>query len=369
MSLHSAKMDLQVASELRMVLEQYDLGKLVWYEKNERGFVNVGFAIETDAARRYFLRKYKRGIKEAEIQFEHSLINHLVAEQFPPVARLYPTRAGLTYLHRLENDQDSEGVFYAIFDYLPGEDRFTWVDPDCTPEELKNAAITLAQFHNATSHFAPQRQRVEPKILDLLPVIIEIVKECPSKDKGTSFDRYLFENLPFILQSLQRTRAILEEPQARKMVQLVIHCDFHPGNLKYEGEQVVGLFDFDWSKVDARCFDVALAIWYFCAVWAGDGDGALRLGQVEMFLGAYQGWLQGRAGVGPLDPQEGKYLPYMINASNLYVMNWTILDYYAKEVDPQEYLIYLRHSVEFSRWFEVQDNFDRLEKIVFGLTG
>jgi homoserine kinase type II len=153
------------------------------------------------------------------------------------------------------------------------------------------------------------------------------------------------------------------------MVQLVIHCDFHPGNLKYDGDQVVGLFDFDWSKMDARSFDVALALWYFCTGWSGGGDGILRLGQVETFLRAYQGWLGGRFGLGPLDPVEGKYLPYMINASNLYVLNWTILDYYGKDVDPQEYMIYLQHHVRFLHWFEDRDNFAQLEKIARDLSG
>jgi len=358
-----------VVSELREILEHYDLGQLTGYEKNERGFVNVAYAIETDAGRRYFLRKYKRGIKEEEIQFEHSLIRHLVAEKSPPVARLYPTHEGKTYLHKFEGEGDTQGVYYAIFDYLPGEDRFTWVDPICTDEELKNAAATLAQFHHAVAQLTPEGKRVEPKILELLPVIDEYVRGCPARDKHTLFDRTLFENLPSILENLQRTRAILEEPEARRMVQLVIHCDFHPGNLKYDGDQVVGLFDFDWSKMDARCFDVALALYYFCVTWSGEGDGVLRLDQVETFLSAYQDWLRGRPGVGPLDAAEGKYLPYMINASNLYVLNWTILDYYGKDVDPQEYMIYLRHHVKFLRWFEDRDNFARLEKIAADLTG
>ena len=59
----------------------------------------------------------------------------------------------------------------------------------------------------------------------------------------------------------------------------------------------------------------------------------------------------------------------MINASNLYVLNWTILDFYGKDVDPQEYMIYLRHHVNFLRWFEDRDNFARLEKITRDLAG
>ena len=39
-----------------------------------------------------------------------------------------------------------------------------------------------------------------------------------------------------------------------------MHCDYHPGNLKWVDEQGVGLFDFDWSKLDYRVFDIARGV-------------------------------------------------------------------------------------------------------------
>ena len=44
------------------------------------------------------------------------------------------------------------------------------------------------------------------------------------------------------------------------MPHCAIHCDFHPGNLKYENNRVVGIFDFDWSKIDLRLFDLRMAV-------------------------------------------------------------------------------------------------------------
>ena len=76
-------MDSPIAAELKEVLAQYSLGELIDYEKNERGFVNTAYSIYTHASgerHHYFLRKYKRGIEEQELIFEHSLIEHLVAE-------------------------------------------------------------------------------------------------------------------------------------------------------------------------------------------------------------------------------------------------------------------------------------------------
>jgi hypothetical protein len=41
----------------------------------------------------------------------------------------------------------------------------------------------------------------------------------------------------------------------------------------------------------------------------------------------------------------------MINLGNLYILNWTVTDYYTNPVDVDEYLVYLRHSINFSHWF------------------
>jgi hypothetical protein len=53
-----------ITSELIDILSNYDLGELVEVEKNERGYVNTSFAIQTiknGVRSRYFLRKYKVG--------------------------------------------------------------------------------------------------------------------------------------------------------------------------------------------------------------------------------------------------------------------------------------------------------------------
>ncbi len=46
------------------------------------------------------------------------------------------------------------------------------------------------------------------------------------------------------------------------------------------------------------------------------------------------------------------------------MLNWTILDFYSKDVDPREYLIYLRHHVHFTRWFEAAGNLERLKVLI-----
>ena len=51
----------------------------------------------------------------------------------------------------------------------------------------------------------------------------------------------------------------------------------------------------------------------------------------------------------------------MIQAGNLYVLNWALLDFYQKEVDADEYLGYLHHHVRMIPWIEDEANRARIE--------
>jgi homoserine kinase type II len=170
-----------------------------------------------------------------------------------------------------------------------------------------------------------------------------------------------------VSDNIATTMAALSEPQARTLPEIVIHCDYHPGNLKFTSEAVTGLFDFDWSKIDLRVFDLGLALWYFCTSWQGSEDGRFRLDWARTFLRAYQETLAAHPEASSLSPAEAHYLPVMINAGNLYVLNWTILDYFAKDVDPQEYLVFLDHSLNFTLWYEDEENRRGLESVTFSL--
>jgi len=354
-------------TELAEILSHYDLGQPAGSELNDRGFVNISYAIKTldsqGNQKTYFLRKYKTGIQEAELIFEHSLIRHLAGKGVCPVAWVHPTQSGSPYLARDENNADTNPRFYAIFDFLPGEDRYTWVYPRCTPTEIANSAAVLARFHTALYDWQPEGARSEAKILDLLPEILHFLENVQQHSKGTIFDDYLLVNLELLIQNARQTLRELSVPDVLQLPQMVIHCDYHPGNLKFEGAQVTALFDFDWSKIDFRCFDIGLALFYFFTSWETE-DGQFRLDEAETFLKAYQETLQNVQAPGPMKKPELKYLPAMLSAANIYVLNWTLLDFYSKTVDPQEYLVFLAHAVEFIRWLNTGNHAEQFLEMV-----
>ena len=355
---------IQESSLNNIVLKYYDIGVLVDSEKLHLGYVNESYIIEIERdgkKKKCFFRKYKQGIKEEEVIFEHSLINHLVKKNFRIVARVISTKDRKTYVRQSER---GENVFYAIFDFLTGDDRYTWVNPTCSDGELRDAATLLAQFHDTVYDLEPKGKRYEAKIIDLLPEIAEFVEERAQKAGKTVFDRYFLENTNFIQKTIQCVQRVMEKDEYKELLQLVIHCDYHPGNLKFQNGEITGLFDFDWSKVDLRSFDVALAMTYFCVAWEGEQDGDLQLNKVAVFLDAYQDILRNTPALEPICDIELKFLPYLIGASNMYILYWTIRDFYDTEGDPQEYLIYLQHSIRFMEWLENKDNWKQLARTI-----
>ena len=335
--------------ELRHILSQYNLGELVAYQRDERGTVNTSFTIDLVShgkPKRYFLRRYKKGVKEEELLFEHSLLTHLIEKNFSLVSRVHPTRDGRSYL-KYAGDPP---VFYAIFDFLEGEDTFTWINPRCNPSEIISSAEALAGFHRAIYGWVPQGQRHEPRIVDLLPALPGFIEDILQMGRQDAFTDYLHANRGPILQHIGELLTILHRPGYQGLPQLVVHCDYHPGNLKFAAGKVVAMFDFDWSKVDVRGFDIGLAIVYFFSSWDEAENGQLRLEGMELFLRSYQSKLADDPGIGPLSLAEQEHLPALIAAGNLYVMNWAFQDYLHKPVDPQEYLGCLRHHTQMIPW-------------------
>jgi homoserine kinase type II len=328
---------------VELMEEFYDLGRVQEVYEIFGGYVNrsYGLVVQRGGIRKdYFLRNYKPGIAEHEIKFEHALITHCAARGFTIAARVIANRQGATYIKPAKGKS-----FFAVYEFLEGEDKYTWNNPNLNDEEFVSASKMLATFHTAAMGFDPgQFHRAEPPVRDLLPTLSAEFKKYASTRRNSKFNSFFSSHLKNILASIDHTW--ITEADASQMPLCPIHCDFHPGNLKYENNRVVGIFDFDWSKIDLRLFDVCMAVDYFCCSWDEKNDGDLRLEKAALFLNAYQGQLHQTDGMKPLNAVEIKNLPDMLTAANLCIMNWIVSTFHADDdLNDYEYLAYLRHSV------------------------
>ena len=329
---------------VELMEESYDLGRVQEVYEIFGGYVNrsYGLVVQRGGIRKdYFLRNYKPGIAEHEIKFEHALITHCAGRGFTIAARVIANRQGATYIKPAKGKS-----FFAVYEFLEGEDKYTWNNPNLNDEEFVSASKMLATFHTAAMGFDPgQFHRAEPPVRDLLPTLSAEFKKYASTRRNSKFNSFFSSHLKKILASIDHAR--ITEADVSQMPLCPIHCDFHPGNLKYENNRVVGIFDFDWSKIDLRLFDVCMAVDYFCCSWDEKNDGDLRLEKAALFLNAYQHQLHQTDGMKPLNAVEIKNLPGMLTAANLCIMNWIVSTFHADDdLNDDEYLAYLKHSVK-----------------------
>ena len=336
---------------IELIEENYDLGKVIEVYEIFGGYVNRSFGIyvlKDGKQSEYFVRKYKNDITDKEIMFEHKLIEFSIKNGLHMAAGLILTNDKRTYIKAKGESTDH----YAVYEYLQGEDKYTWDNPNCNDTEYASSAEVLAIVHNAARNFDSQGlERIEPKIMEFLPTRADVYKEFAARKINTKYHTYYLKNVDMILKVINSSQ--IPESIWRKMPLNPCHNDFHPGNLKYKNNKAVGIFDFDWSKIDIRLFDVCLALAYFCSSWDDETDGVLRLDKCAIFLKSYQQKLKELGGLTPLNDLEKEYFPTVMAAANLYLVNWDTCAYYnGSDLNEYEYIAYLSHNVRLMKWIE-----------------
>ena len=133
-----------------LIEENYDLGKVRGVKNIFGGYCNKSYAVWMSAnnrTHRYFLRLYQPKAIESEILFEHALLNHLRSNGFTLAAAIIPCRNGATMVHTpAPENHRGDTALWALFEFLDGEDKYSWTDTDLTDKEFMSAADALAQL-------------------------------------------------------------------------------------------------------------------------------------------------------------------------------------------------------------------------------
>ena len=340
----------------RLMEDNYDLGEFTRTKAILGGCCNKSYAVwmsVDDGAQRYFLRLYNPNAMEKEIRFEHALVNHLRANGFTLAAAVVPCKNGETLMVTPPPaDHPGTQAFWALFEFLEGENKYSWTDTDLTDNEFVSAAGILAHLHHCAHGFRkpPGAERVQPRIMAFLPTFKNTFSTFLKKAADRRCDRLFRDNYSAICKALDDAATF--EAGFQGMMELPIHCDYHPGNLKYRDEKGVGIFDFDWSKIDFRLFDVALGLVYFTSIWDAHAAG-LRPDKFTLFLSTYNDACRQSDRIAPLTKQEQGALVPMLTIANLYVLNWDLVDFYnTAAADDALYYGFIHHNIDLMHWIE-----------------
>lgn len=355
MELYSDLNSERLTETIRGLMEEnYALGEVKRVKNILGGYCNKSYAIwmsANDRTHRYFLRLYQPKAVEGEILFEHALLRHLRSNGFTLAAAIVPCRNGGTVVHTPAPENHGGSIaLWALFEFLDGEDKYSWTETDLTDKEFISAADALAHLHHCGHGFKKPSKvgRIQPQIMAFIPTFKKTFSAFLEQAGDLRCDRLFKTNFEAICKALDD--ATFHDATFQGMQKIPIHCDYHPGNLKYRDEKCVGVFDFDWSKIDYRLFDVALSLVYFTGIWDDQGAG-LRLDRFSLFLRSYNDACHRFANIDPLTEQEQRYLVPMLSIANLYVLNWDLVDFYnASEPDDDEFYRFFDHNIGLMHW-------------------
>ncbi len=344
----------------RLLEENYDLGNLTRVKEVFGGYYNKSYEVWMlmhGHTHRYFLRLYNPQTVKNEILFEHALLNHLSSKGFTLLAAIVPCRNHDTVVCTSppENYRE-EKAFWALFEFLEGEDKYSWTYTSLTKKELISAAKIFAHLHNCGLDFEnpPGIDRAQPRIMEFMPTFKKTFTAFLEQANDRLCDRLFKENFEPICRALDYAGSF--DVKFEGMLEIPIHCDYHPGNLKFRDEKGVGVFDFDWSKIDYRLFDVALGLIYFTSIWDGQATG-LRPDRFYLFLSTYNEACHRLDCISPLTKQEQRYLVSMLSIANLYVLNWDLVNFYnTPEPDDDKNYIFIDHNIGLMHWIAYNEN-------------
>jgi len=242
------------AEEVQAVLSRYDIGALSAPPEAGGGTANANLRIATASGTYFLKRRNPKYSDEAFVAFDHALMEHLAPHHIgTPLA--VKTREGKRWL------RIGEGV-YELFPYQPGgpHDRHSVA-------QIAAAGRSLAAFHRAVRNFEPPPGKEWPRYDD--PRLIREGIEAILPQLRAAMPR---EDLEYLTSQVALLEQELPDECYHAMPKLVVHGDYHPGNMKFVGDEVSGIFDLDWATVQPRLRDLADGIFLYAGERESDID-------------------------------------------------------------------------------------------------
>jgi Ser/Thr protein kinase RdoA (MazF antagonist) len=218
------------------ILGRYTLPRIVHTEPGG-GTANPKSVLVTENGR-FLLRRRRLEFSAPEIvEYDHSLLSHL-HDSGLPVPEVLRAVDGQTWV-------EQEGAVYEIH---------SWID--CEPfrqenrEQVRNAGRTLGRLHRATERFTPRGQKAWPREDHPDRLLGELE---PLRTRARSEERRVAE---LLREELEAIAAALPDDGYRQLPQVIVHADYHAGNVEFAGDEVAGIFDWDWADRQSRLLDV-----------------------------------------------------------------------------------------------------------------
>ncbi|MBT9471211.1 MAG: homoserine kinase [Pseudomonadota bacterium] len=262
--------------ELTALLSDFDLGAPLALKGIAEGVENSNFMLETEVGR-FFLTVYEKRVREEDLPFFLGLM-HWLAEHDYPSATPIADRAG-EILKRVR------GKPAAIISFMQG---LSVRRP--TAAHCREAGDGLARLHLAAQGFPLSR----------------------ANDLGQDAWAPLFATLRDDAENLKPGLAAVIEADLARIAAAwptdlptgVIHADYFPDNVFFQGPTFAGAIDFYFACVDSLAYDIAVAL----NAWCFEADGSFNITSARALLAGYEAHR-------PLTPAERAALPVLAHGA------------------------------------------------------
>lgn len=224
--------------DFEKILPNYDLGRYKNSKDFGHGAVQTNILLETTKGK-FALRYYEhRSVKY--VLFEVNILNYFNKHNYPcaiPIRNIHGELIG-----------KYKSKPYAIFEFVEGKHI-----KKPNKEQYKELVKFLAKLHQISKRYKPKywegRESHDEKYCWETSKIE--AKRFQSKSKGK-------ERLEWLRRELDKLKFPNSIPKG------VCHCDYDVSNLKFKGNKLIGVLDFDDACYTHIIFDVATLVYYWC---------------------------------------------------------------------------------------------------------
>jgi len=283
--------------DIGKIVEEFTLGDLVNFTGMRTGSVNTHYLIETKRGK--FFLKIDEVKSEVEAKQEIDLLLHLRKQNFPCVQPL-KTKSGRFHL-------DLQGKCLTVTRHIDGAEL---------PVESLNSTHLNALGHAlANLHLIGRSYK---KGIDnrfgynrIVAIYREVRRQLPSHLKN-------------IVRVLDDEFSYLESYLDNNLPKGIIHGDLFPDNVKFKGNRLTGIMDFEAACRGKLIYDLATAVNALCFL-----EDRYRIDRFEALISGYET-------LRPLSLPEWDSFPNELRFSALRFTVTRIKDFYLRQADDSQ---------------------------------
>jgi Ser/Thr protein kinase RdoA (MazF antagonist) len=292
--------------EALAVLPAWTVGNEVSFPRPGSGTANASIVVRTETGDYFLKRRDPRYASLGQLAYDHSVMVTLAETGVPaPVAML--TDEGERWHAR-------DGHAYELYFLTEGQPH----DPG-NLAQIEAAGELLGQMHVALMDVEPEGSKLCPRLFAPGPSHDGLLWALGRAREESRPDAD--ETIAYLLDVVAEVARALPDNLYWSLPATIVHGDYHPGNLLFVGDEVAGVFDFDWVSHQPRMTDITDGLMFFAGVRALPVDVSDIRSVTQAFRFDWQRmgrFMRGYLRVSDLEPDELAALPDFIRARWLY---------------------------------------------------